>query len=147
MREAEAVLSLIYASRATSPVAGADLVTLLTGARRHNAAAGVTGLLLYAHESFLQVLEGEEAVVLPLYERISADPRHDGLRKLAQESVGSRRFVDWSMGFAHPDDLALAEDLPGFTPAVRYPLVDPELVLNGTVAERLLTLYARNAGA
>ena len=48
------------------------------------------------------------------------------------------------MGFEHIDDEELAEDLEGFTPEIEYPLVNPDLITNGGVAQTLLTLYAKN---
>ena len=47
----------------------------------------------------------------------------------------------------HPaavDDEDLAGELEGFTPAMDYPLVNPDLITNAVVAQTLLTLYAKN---
>ena len=48
------------------------------------------------------------------------------------------------MGFEHVDDEDLAEELDGFTPAVAYPLVNPDLINNAGVAQTLFKLYAKN---
>ncbi len=63
------------------------------------------------------------------------------------EEVPGRLFPDWTMGFADVHEDELAEHLEGFTPATKYPLVDPEIITNGVVAQTLLTLYAKNAAA
>ena len=47
----------------------------------------------------MQVLEGEESVVLGLYSRIKRDPRHRGVLTLLQGPVPDRQCPDWSMGF------------------------------------------------
>jgi hypothetical protein len=58
--------------------------------------------------------------------------------------ISERAFPDWTMGFEHVDDEELAADLEGFTPETEYPLVNPDLITNGGVAQTLLTLYAKN---
>lgn len=135
---------LIYASRARFDLTPEELVDLLVVSRRANERAGLTGMLLYMSQSFLQVLEGEHEALSTTYMKIVRDERHSDLRLLREQSRSTRMFPDWSMGFQHIDDEQLALDLPGYTPAIRYPLVNPELVSNATGAQTLLTLYARN---
>ena len=100
--------------------------------------------MLYTSQSFLQALEGEEAALSVTYERIANDSRHVNLRLLQDQEVTDRLFPDWTMGFEHLDEEELAADVPGFTPALEYPLVNPDLVTNGAVAQTLLKLYAKN---
>ncbi|MGA2013439.1 MAG: BLUF domain-containing protein [Solirubrobacteraceae bacterium] len=135
---------IIYASQATTDFSPDELVTLLELARRANSESGVTGMLLYCSQSFLQVLEGEESALAATYARIQADDRHTRLRLLMNVEVSTRLFPDWTMGFERLDDEELAEDLEGFTPETEYPLVNPDLITNGGVAQTLLTLYAKN---
>ncbi|MDO9453023.1 MAG: BLUF domain-containing protein [Stagnimonas sp.] len=132
---------LIYASQAIKPVDTGSLQAILETARIRNEKDGVTGFLLYADESFLQILEGEEDVLTATYGRIAADPRHSGLRLLQRVPISKRRFGSWTMGFDLPDTKALGS-LPGYQPSKRYPLVSPDLVRNGTVAELMLGRYA-----
>lgn len=100
---------LIYGSSEASPFDEDALLELLRRARANNSALGVTGMLLYAEGSFLQVLEGETAVVQGLFEKIARDPRHGGTRVLLKSLVEERTFGDWSMGFQRIRSLA---DLP-----------------------------------
>jgi len=141
------LLKLIYASQATRMMSEEDLVDLLVSARKFNTENDLTGLLMYANQSFLQVLEGDPVIVDKLYEKIEKDPRHKTLRLLSRAPVTSRKFGNWSMGFEHLDEDSLAEYLPGFQPATQYPLVNSDLVRNGTLAETLLDLYRRNKAA
>jgi hypothetical protein len=138
------VKRLIYGSQATQEFDPDALVDLLAQARASNERVGLSGMLLYCSRSFLQVLEGDEAALEETYERIRADGRHTNLRLLLDIEVNQRLFPDWSMGFDHVDDDELAEEVPGYTPATLYPLMNPDLITNGKVAETLLTLYARN---
>ena len=135
---------MIYCSQATTDFSGDDLVALLDVARSRNEAAGLTGMLLYCSQSFLQALEGPKDALDATYARIAADPRHRDLRLLTDVEVDAPLFDDWSMGFEHVDDEDLSGELPGFTAAFVYPLVNPDLVTNATVAQPLLTLYAKN---
>jgi hypothetical protein len=76
-----------------------DLLDLLTYARKHNAAIGVTGLLLFQGKHFLQVLEGDAETVRGLFKHIRADPRHENIALLFEELVSEPQYPDWSMGF------------------------------------------------
>lgn len=135
---------LIYCSQATTDFGPDDLVELLADARARNTEAGLTGMLLYCSQSFLQMLEGDQAELEPTYSRIGADRRHMNLRLLLNVDTSARLFPDWTMGFEHVDDEELAEEVEGFTPETEYPLVNPDLITNGAVAQRLLTLYSQN---
>jgi hypothetical protein len=135
---------IIYSSQATADFSPEELVTLLDLARRENSASGLTGMLLYCSQSFLQVLEGDESALAATYARIERDQRHTNLRLLMNVEISSRLFADWTMGFEHIDDEELAQEVEGFTPETEYPLVNPDLITNGGVAQALLTLYAKN---
>ena len=135
---------VIYCSQAAFDMSPDELTGLLTVARRHNTEAKLSGMLLYCGQSFLQLLEGDSAALDPTYARILADDRHRNVRLLSDTETATRMFPDWTMGFEHIDAEDLAELVPGFTPPTAYPLVNPELVGNGGVAQTLLSLYARN---
>lgn len=65
------MFSIVYASSATTHFSPAQLAGLLAQCREHNSAADVTGMLLYKHGNFMQVLEGEEETVRALFTKIS----------------------------------------------------------------------------
>ncbi|MDO7846678.1 BLUF domain-containing protein [Hymenobacter sp. M29] len=90
---------IIYMSQATRAMTDDELATLLAQARHANEERGVTGLLVYGAQQFLQVMEGDEQVLGPLYEHIAKDSRHTGLIKMADKAVNQRSFADWSMAF------------------------------------------------
>ena len=48
----------LYASRATSPIGEPLVGEILEEARRNNPRYGITGLLCYSGDVFIQVLEG-----------------------------------------------------------------------------------------
>ena len=70
------LVRLMYASRATEPVRHDSLQAILKKSTGNNPGAGVTGVLCFSGEIFLQVLEGGRSQVSTLYNRIAQDPRH-----------------------------------------------------------------------
>ena len=100
MENTSNLIHCIYASAAPAGFDKGQLQKLLAMARENNAQLNVTGMLLYTNHSFFQVLEGEEGIVLSLYEKILRDPRHEKVTKLIQEPIRQRDFAQWTMGYA-----------------------------------------------
>lgn len=92
------LVRLMYASRAADGMDPEELAAILRQSRSANPAHGVTGVLCYSEGIFLQVLEGGRGAVNRLYNRIVADPRHQGAEVLLYEEITERRFAGWAMG-------------------------------------------------
>lgn len=105
---------LIYSSSAAIPFSDVVLQELLAQARANNEQLQVTGLLLYHEGQFMQLLEGEAAVIRALYDVIEKDSRHTGIFKLADKPIEARSFPDWSMAFKPVDDEAFRQ-LQGYS--------------------------------
>jgi hypothetical protein len=105
---------LVYSSRETHPMTDVDLSALLDESRKRNETSKVTGMLLYKDGKFLQILEGNEAIVESLYERIRGDSRHKDGQVLLTGDVSKRQFPDWSMGFTNLSNWT-EQDIPGFS--------------------------------
>lgn len=90
---------LLYVSAAVRSLSEYEIGSMVEKAQNRNATRGVTGILAYDREaqSFFQVLEGGEADVREIYDRLSADSRHTELRILQEGPRPDRRFGDWSM--------------------------------------------------
>ena len=140
------MLTIVYASQSVQKMDPAGLTELLSVARARNAGHGVTGMLLYAYESFMQQLEGEDDAVDSIFASIQRDPRHRNLRLLDRRTITERRYPGWAMGFEHPQSDALTVRLPGYLTSIDLPLVSSELVPNTAIAEALLGLSATAAG-
>ena len=93
------LVQLIYVSSARQELSEAELDAILESSVRHNTPQQVTGLLLYSHGSFMQVLEGESAAVEETFGRICQDPRHVHVIELMKEEIAEREFGHWAMGF------------------------------------------------
>lgn len=90
---------IIYISYAVTPFSQSELEDLLVKSRKHNLEVGITGILFYRNDNFLQLIEGEEAAVKALYASIRRDKRHRAVTTLFEETIAEREFADWSMAF------------------------------------------------
>jgi hypothetical protein len=89
--------TLTYTSRARLDLTDPDLDAIHQTARHLNALDGVTGLLLFDGSRFLQIIEGSEAAIDNLVERLRRDPRHSAFEVRDERHVERRSFADWSM--------------------------------------------------
>ncbi|WP_028025253.1 BLUF domain-containing protein [Enterovibrio calviensis] len=101
---------LVYISSGEHPFSELELSNMLASMRKNNEEIGVTGMLLYKDGDFIQVIEGEEDVLYPLFDVICHDHRHYSIVELMRKSITKRQFSNWSMGFHHinNDDPRLA---------------------------------------
>ena len=90
---------LVYISYASSPLLENDLLSILKESRENNKKHGITGMLVYLREKFIQVLEGEYDVVNEVYKEIKSDLRHRKVTMVLEGYAEQRIFKDWSMGF------------------------------------------------
>ncbi|HEV7913690.1 MAG TPA: BLUF domain-containing protein [Albitalea sp.] len=95
------LVRLIYASRAADGTDADTLSGIMKSARGHNAAEGITGVLVFSDGIFLQVLEGGRDAVSATYNRIAQDERHRDVVLLGYAEIGERRFAGWAMGQAN----------------------------------------------
>lgn len=137
--ETQPVFQLIYRSQSLIPSdqLRVELGDVFTTARRNNKRLGVTGALMVSGDSFVQTLEGDEAVVRDLYARIAEDARHEQVMLLKEAIVGERTFGRWAMAKVSEDggsDIRLLSNatkgvivaVPGADPAIT---VEQEAIL------------------
>jgi hypothetical protein len=107
---------IVYLSQAKEQLTPTMLVTLLLQARTLNERQHVTGALVYGNGQFMQLIEGEEAIIKTVYERIARDPRHQHVFKLADKPIAARSFAEWSMAFgeAPTDQFQELQGLSGY---------------------------------
>ena len=92
------LVRLLYASRSAAPLQAQVIDEILAQSRDHNPRLGITGMLCYSDDLFLQVLEGGRDEVCELYNTIVRDDRHTNVRLLSFEEIAERRFGSWTMG-------------------------------------------------
>lgn len=117
-----------------------ELVELLDECREYNAQNGITGMLLYHDEAFMQYLEGEKDEVLSLFDTIALDERHTGVTIYMEKTLEERNFADWSMGFKKVEDVDPSE-LEGFSPFLEQGFTSEAATENPTMAMRLLLKF------
>jgi hypothetical protein len=89
--------TLTYTSRARLDLVEDDLRDIHQTARHLNALDGITGLLLFDGSRFLQIIEGGEAAIDNLVDRLRRDHRHSAFEVRDERLVDRRSFADWSM--------------------------------------------------
>ncbi|MGH1537166.1 MAG: BLUF domain-containing protein [Gammaproteobacteria bacterium] len=109
----ELVFQLVYISAANKEFSEAELQELLEKARVNNERLHLSGMLLYHQGSFIQALEGPQAAVEEIYNKISQDERHTETQVLFRGDLEERDFETWSMGFYRSTQSA-SENLEGF---------------------------------
>lgn len=97
MSVAYPIRSLIYVSDARPGLDAEDLDRIRHAARNLNVLDGITGLLVYNGERFMQVVEGTGEAVEDLLGRLRRDPRHANLWVRWDGIVPEKSFPDWSM--------------------------------------------------
>jgi hypothetical protein len=90
---------LIYVSSACQPLNADEISELLDVSITNNALRNITGFLIYAEGEFIQILEGKKLDVEFIFDKISNDNRHHGIKVLVRENIKRRSFETWSMGF------------------------------------------------
>ncbi|HGM4786648.1 TPA: BLUF domain-containing protein [Stenotrophomonas maltophilia] len=98
------IRAVVYVSGAGEGIAG-DKLGLSSGkldqivddAAWFNLTAGVTGVLLFDGERFLQYLEGPEDGLSVAYSRVLGASSHNGIVELQRGRVAQRRLPFWPM--------------------------------------------------
>jgi hypothetical protein len=89
---------VVYISQATEACTESELNELVEVSRRNNKKHSITGAMLYLENSFIQVIEGEDAAISYLLHTLRADTRHLDIRILSDKLAQVRNFQNWSMG-------------------------------------------------
>ncbi len=127
------LVTCLYASRPHAPPADGMLREILEKSRKNNPPSGVTGLLGYTENVFVQVLEGGRDEVCRLFNTIVSDERHHNVRLLAFNEISERQFGAWMMGQVNVETI---------NPALlikysEHPVFDP-FAMTGTATMALL---------
>ena len=123
----------VYVSTAAE-LQESDLSDIVETSQENNRLVGLTGFLLYNGRNFMQLLEGPDAALVILINRLARDWRHSGMVALEDRPIAARVFPEWHMRriqlSATPEDRE--RDLKGMLPAH----FDPQV-------ERTVTNFAR----
>jgi hypothetical protein len=92
------LVRLLYASRAAHAVTAQTIESILQQSRTNNPTLGITGVLCYGGDVYMQALEGGRDAVNALYMKIVRDERHREVMLLHYAEVPERHFSGWTMG-------------------------------------------------
>jgi hypothetical protein len=93
------MLRLTYVSTCAPGLSLSDVRSILNVAKLKNSASGVTGMLYWSREYFMQTLEGDRGAVTKCFIDLIDDPRHTDVELIRAADVRTRWFSNWSMGF------------------------------------------------
>ncbi|MEM9445551.1 MAG: BLUF domain-containing protein [Verrucomicrobiota bacterium] len=133
--------SLLYSSVARYQMSKEDLLSLLNHSRENNIQSGITGMLIYNEQLFMQVLEGSKETIKSLYEnKIKKDTRHTLVSLYLFEPIEAREFEDWSMAFHDLRDYDLKQ-VEGYSTFLQTGFTQESIYKNLSVAKELLVLF------
>jgi len=89
--------TIIYRSHISDDFPVRTLPEMVDNACKINSTHDVTGILLFNGTHFFQLLEGPEAGIQAVYQRICADRRHHNVVELMRDYAPSRRFGNAGM--------------------------------------------------
>lgn len=90
---------LIYQSTSRNDVKAEDFQSIAEQSQLANRRSGISGILMVQDRTILQILEGEQAAVRNLYDKISADPRHQDCHVILKRETEAREFGMQPMAF------------------------------------------------
>lgn len=97
------LVRLLYVSRADANIGASDADRIIARSQNYNPDHGITGVLCYAGDLYMQVLEGGRDEVNALYGQIIRDDRHSNVTLLDYAEIEERQFVGWTMGKVNLD--------------------------------------------
>lgn len=114
---------LVYTSVANQKMSDDNLKDLLKKSRLKNERKNISGILLYLDPFFIQILEGEEAIVNERFKIIKQDSRHHKVKLIYKKPIEQRSFPNWTMGFNKISDENV-EVVEGFSDFWQRPISD-----------------------
>ena len=136
------LVRLIYVSSAVKSFKISDIKDIFRFSREANGRKGITGLLLFKDGNFMQVLEGYSRVVDDLLLKISQDRRHTGMITLLRDSIQTRTFSEWKMGFKDIGTIT-EEEKSALSDYLDLPLNDDRYVSNPNAAYIILESFKK----
>jgi hypothetical protein len=89
---------LVYVSNRKENASESEIDNIVDACKRNNPDLGITGVLLYSDKKFLQLVEGENKVIMNLYDKIREDNRHEHCVMLSYIPIKNKTFPSWHMG-------------------------------------------------
>lgn len=91
------LVRLLYASRPAQQSANSLVDDILKSCRENNPQHGITGVLCFSEQAFLQLIEGDRVAINRVYGQIVQDQRHTDVSLLHYEEINERIFGSWTI--------------------------------------------------
>ena len=137
------MIHLIYVSTVVGEMSDEDLLFLLEQSRMRNQKQHITGMLLYLHGTFIQVLEGAEKDVNEIYAAIVKDDRNTGNIVIKNAEINERAFPDWTMGFKHLSKNSIV-NVAGYTEFLDREITPAQIAKQSNIAINLLYNFKKH---
>lgn len=98
------LITISYRSKAVLSDPTRDVQDIVSKSHRRNEAHGITGILLFDGEFFMQTIEGPPAATRAVFVSIIEDDRHENVVPLFISEIEERDFPDWHMELLEPDE-------------------------------------------
>ena len=85
-------MMISYLSKPASDLSGWGLQDIWVQSLEYNEKHDVSGVLFFGGDLIFQILEGEEDVVQPLFDKVAKDPRHQSVQILSINDVATAMF-------------------------------------------------------
>lgn len=89
---------LVYVSKRKANCTTEEIDKILASCKQNNPDLGITGILLYSQDKFIQLVEGESSIVMKLYDKIKKDDRHKDCVMISLAPIKEKSFPSWHMG-------------------------------------------------
>lgn len=98
------LVNLTYISQVSQKMDANTLKDILSTAQTNNKAYGISGILLFNRQFFLQTIEGSRPRINQLLTNLINDQRHTELRIVDSLQLSQRQWDKWSMAYATPSE-------------------------------------------
>jgi len=100
------LITISYRSKAVLSDPIRDVEDIVADSHRRNEAEGITGILLFDGEFFMQTIEGPAAATRALFISIIEDDRHENVVPFCICEIEERDFPDWHLELLEPGETA-----------------------------------------
>jgi len=97
--------TICYISNAKPNFSFYNQEVLFRQTKENNDNVDISGALIYYDFTFLQILEGEDTVIVPLFEKIRKDNRHHDIIEITNTSINNKSFQNFGLGYEIISDI------------------------------------------
>jgi len=140
--KSEELVSLCYISCLKKPLEQAQKNKIFGVSIENNSKNGITGFLLLAGTTVIQLIEGQRSAIDTLFESISKDQLHSNVQIVDYSTILGRSFGKWEMKFC---DLTVHQVSAVLGQSWSPQTFHAELTKNDNALQLLSTVYAETS--